>query len=458
MRLGLRAQIVLALSAVFVASFPLLGIATVRLTQAAAEVEERRAAYTQLGALAVAIDRGPRDTESLDALIDALANVVRVRAVRIEHGRHLEYARGQPPPAAAVSMRLRSGGRLFLWVERPRVSPRLPLGNLLLFYVSVTGLAVMVLAYFALTYWIVRPLGRLTRSSELLATGALDVRVPEGGAAEVAQLASSFNQMADQLRVERQALVGRLRELENRTSQLRSTQQQLIHGEKLASVGRLAAGVAHEIGNPLAAILGLVELLRGGELPPDAQAEFLTRIQSETERIHRIIRDLLDFSRRDVEDETLNQRADLREVVDDALKLIKPQKASKEIDIRVDIDPELGPIAGPPHRLRQVVLNLVLNAVDALEGRGSVQIEARRGSSQDCILTITDDGPGLPETVRERLFEPFTTTKPPGKGTGLGLAVCHALVTGMGGTISGEAIPEGGTRFRVRLRLLHPQI
>jgi signal transduction histidine kinase len=453
LRFGLRAQIVFALLIVFVISFPLLGVATVRLTQAAAGVEQQRASRAQLGAIAVAIERGPRDAVALDRLFDDLEAFVTLRAVRIERMGQVQYERGAAPASGGTSIALLGGGTLRVWIDNPRSPTRMQLGNLLLFYVSITGLAVMVLTYFALTYWIVRPLGRLTRFSEQLAAGAADVRVPESGAAEVSRLASAFNQMATQLRDERHALVARLAELEHRTTELKNTQQQLIHGEKLASVGRLAAGVAHEIGNPLSAILGLVELLRAGGLPPETNAEFLARIESETERIHRIIRDLLDFSRRDVEDESIDQRSDLAQVIDDALKLIKPQKASQRVDIHVDLDPQLGPVMGPPHRLRQVILNLLLNSIDALEGRGTIRIEARRDPDRHCVLTVTDDGPGLPELVREHLFEPFTTTKPPGKGTGLGLAVCHALITGMGGTIGGEVLPEGGSRFRVRLRL-----
>lgn len=455
LRLGLRAQIVLALSVVFVLSFPLLGIATVRLTSAASELDHHRSQTAQLAALAQAIERGPRDRQALDRMFDDFPRQLAPRAIRIERDGRIEYAHGRPSARPPVRVTLRDGSTVLLWGNaQPSLSLRMPLTNLLLFYVAITGVAVLVLAYFILTYWIVRPLGRLTASSELLAQGAAEVRVPESGAAEVARLASTFNQMATQLRAERQALVQRLAQLERTTGELKSAQQQLIHGEKLASVGRLAAGVAHEIGNPLAAILGLVELLRGGALSAQESAEFLARIESETERIHRIIRDLLDFSRRDGEDENIDQRADIAQVIDDALKLIKPQKASKQVDIRVTIDPALGPVAGPPHRLRQVVLNLVLNALDALGGRGCVRIEARSGPDHSCELTITDDGPGLPQSVRDHLFEPFTTTKPPGKGTGLGLAVCHALVTGMGGSIRGEVLPEGGTRFQLRLRAL----
>jgi two-component system NtrC family sensor kinase len=452
LRFGLRAQIMVALSVVFLVSFALLGTAAVRLTQAASEVERARSARLYAGAFAAALERTPvSDRAAIDAQLDALTAHVELRALRIVAPGGVRYERGRPDGHSGVTVPIGQGGRLTLWLGDSAARARLPLGNLLLFYVSITGLAVLVLAYFALTHLIVRPLDRLTRSSELLAAGAADVGVPERGAAEVARLAAAFNAMAAQLRAERDALERRLRELEQTTTELRTTQQQLIHGEKLASVGRLAAGVAHEIGNPLAAILGFVELLRAGDLPAAQSQEFLARIHSETERIHRIIRDLLDFSRRDL-GEPAAASADLEQVVADAVNLVRPQKASKQVEIRVELEPGIGRVLGPQDRLTQVVLNLLLNAIDALEGRGCVRIEAQRSNGATCVLSVTDDGPGLPAQILEHLFEPFTTTKPAGKGTGLGLAVCHTLVEGMGGQITARNLPEGGARFEVQLR------
>jgi signal transduction histidine kinase len=451
LRFGLRAQIVAALLSVFVVSFALLGTAAVRLTEAANRVERARSARVYARAFGALLDTGPSDRAHVDALFGALARRSDLRAVRVVTRDGARYQRGAPPDEPGARVALASGGELTLWLARSPSRAPLPLGNLLLFYVSLTGLAVLVLLYFALTHLIVRPLDRLTRSSESLAAGAADVNVPERGAAEVARLAAAFNAMAAQLRAEREALERRLFELERTTIELKAAQQQLIHGEKLASVGRLAAGVAHEIGNPLAAILGFVELLRAGDLPPAQAGEFLARIHSETERIHHIIRDLLDFSRRDPEGELAGQRADLREVIADAVDLVRPQKASKQVELRVDVAPDVGLVLGPPQRLTQVVLNLLLNALDALDGRGSVRIEARRAGDR-CALIVTDDGPGLPQQVLDHLFEPFTTTKPPGQGTGLGLAVCHALVEGMGGEITASNRAEGGARFEVSLR------
>jgi signal transduction histidine kinase len=456
MRLGLRAQIVLALLAVFVLSFAMLGVATVRLTRAASQVDKTHVARAVAETTALALEGAPSSSDHARRVLESAvrgvpllaARLVAVDGSRVLVGR-LPAGPGAPP---GVSRVLRDGRRLTLWPDPAPEHARGPLANLLGFYVAITGLSVLMLAYFALTHLIVRPLDRITRVSEQLASRSLELRAPELGAVEVVRLASALNHMAAELRTEREALVQRLRELEQRTEELKATQAQLIHGEKLASVGRLAAGVAHEIGNPLAAILGLVELLRGGGLSPEQSGEFLARIQGETERIHRIIRDLLDFARRDQDGESKDATADVREAVTEAVELLRPQKQSKQVAIEVDVADGLPRVRGAGSRLTQVVVNLLLNALDALEGRGAVRVEARR-QGEHCVLAVEDDGPGIAPEIVDRLFEPFTTTKPVGQGTGLGLAVSLALVESMGGTIRVQPRTPRGARFEVVLRV-----
>jgi signal transduction histidine kinase len=263
----------------------------------------------------------------------------------------------------------------------------------------------------------------------------------------------AFNEMAAQLRDERQALEDRVRELERTTGELHEAHDQLFRSERLASVGRLAAGVAHEIGNPLAAILGLVELVRGGGLAQEEQDEFLRRVEKETERIQKIIRDLLDFARQERETETEEASADLGEVVEDAVRLVAPQKDLRRVDIERRLDDEVPRVRGSADRLTQVVLNLLLNAADAIEGDGAIRVEVRTidGAPTKVELVVADSGPGIAPEVLGELFEPFVTTKPTGEGTGLGLAVCHAIVERLGGTIRAENAPEGGARFVVVL-------
>jgi two-component system, NtrC family, sensor kinase len=462
-RLGLRAQIVLALCAVFALSFSLAGYATLQLARRSGALEHERTGRALARSLAVGLEQH-HDTSNagLRRYTRGMAQrvpIVGLRFVRTD-GSAFEWGVREGRATATTGL---ADGRLAVWLPPPHPRAAAPFAALLIVYLVLTGIAVLVFAYIALTYLIVRPLDELTLSAEQLPARGELIFASAGGSAEAVRLARAWNEMAIQLRAERRRLVDRLAELERTTEELKSTQTQLIHGEKLASIGRLAAGVAHEIGNPLAAILGLLELLRAGDLSETETREFLARIQSETERIHRIIGDLLDYARRDVDADGLHQTADLREVIGDAVNLVRPQKQSKDVSIEVTIDPRTRRVVGPQHRLTQVVLNLLLNALDALGGRGGRggrgRIEIRVapaavavGGEPQVVVTIDDDGPGIAADMLDKLFDPFTTSKPPGEGTGLGLAVSHAIVDSLSGTISARNRDSGGASFELRLR------
>ena len=450
--LGLRAQIVVALSAAFILSFTLLGVAAIQLSGRAQSIERERATEGTARVIAEAIDattgdRRERVTRLADAAIQAgAASGVEVRWPGIE-----PHVRGHAGVGFSASAPIADGGVVRVWARSADRAASAPFTNLLILYVSVTGGTILLLTYVALTYLIVRPVAAVTNASERLAAGR-HVEVPVRGAAEVARLALAFNDMATQLRDERRALEERVRELEETTEELRAAHDHLERSERLASVGRLAAGVAHEIGNPLAAILGLVELVRAGDLSAEEANEFLRRVQAETERIQKTIRDLLDFSRQGHgEDADGTESADLGEVVEDAVRLVAPQKDLRQVDIERRLDPEAPRVLGSSDRLTQLVLNLLLNAADAIEGEGSIRLEVNPSGDRMVELVVADSGPGVDPEVVGSLFEPFVTTKPVGEGTGLGLAVCHTIVERLGGTIRAENPPEGGARFIVRL-------
>jgi signal transduction histidine kinase len=345
---------------------------------------------------------------------------------------------------------LESGETLSLWLTPLDPDSDSPLARLLRLYLMVTGTLIVALTYVLLTRLIVRPVENLTRASEQLAEGARTAQVPVAGAAEVASLAVSFNRMASELRKQKSALEERLNEILRTSKELSETRDQLVRSEKLASVGRLSAGIAHEIGNPLAAISGLVELLQLGGLSPAEHDEFLARIRAETERIHRIIRELLDYSRTRPSESTALAHGNLAEVIDEAVKLIAPQKDLRQVTIERRIHDEQPLVRAPAHELTQIVLNLLLNAADAVAGEGWILIELTREGDK-LLLAITDSGPGIPDAVLGRIFDPFFTTKPPGKGTGLGLAVCLSLVERLGGKLWAENSKGGGARFSLLL-------
>jgi two-component system, NtrC family, sensor kinase len=454
---GLRAQIILAVSLVFLLSSWLLGFATVQITKHNAAQQQARSERLLEGALATewaALEAAP--PAALSGACAALRARVPGIALSLARADGSVFTCGAPSVGHVPlrGQRLPGGGTLHVRAPQTGEQGTQRIARLLLFYLVLTGVCVALFSYVLLTYLIVRPLSRLTASAEQFGQGALEHKVDEKGSAEAVRLARSFNHMAVLVRAEREALTERLAQLERTTHELQRTQRQLIHGEKLASVGRLAAGVAHEIGNPLTAISGLIELLRGGDLPAAQQAEFLQRIATETDRIHGIIRELLDFARYDGPRSELEPRCELRLAIEDAVNLVRPQKESREVHIALSVASDLGEVVGSRARLTQVVLNLLLNAVDALAGRGHIAIDAQRlGDAGLAVLRVSDDGPGIAPEIAQHLFEPFSTTKPAGKGTGLGLAVTHTIVEALGGSISAGNGDEAGAWFEVRLPL-----
>ena len=228
-------------------------------------------------------------------------------------------------------------------------------------------------------------------------------------------------------------------------TQMENLEAELAHSDRLASIGRLAAGLAHEVGNPLTGIMSITQNLLYEEPPPALRAG-LEEILTQARRIDRIIRSLMDFSRRG-EARQESRPVDLARTLDEALALVR--LTHKEKGIRFLVESEAGlTLQGDPQQLAQALVNLLANACDASPPRGVVAIHAhRRGSSIE--VTIRDQGEGIPEAVRARLFEPFTTTKPPGRGTGLGLSLARAIVVAHGGEIEIESEPGRGTLVRL---------
>lgn len=447
--LGLRGQIVIALTVAFVLSFTLLGVASVQLTQRSRVLDRRAGAEAVAHTIAAALSEttgNPRD--DVVRLADATIGHGGIAGIEVDWDGIEPFARGQIEVGDAVSAPLERGGEVRVWVTPLDPTSTQSHTNLFLFYVALTGGAILILAYVVLTYLIVRPVSLLTRASERLAQGAETVLVKVRGTGEVARLAVAFNGMAAQLRADREALEQRLAELERTTKELETAQAQVVRSERLASVGRLAAGIAHEIGNPLSAILGLIELVRDGDLSEEQRGEFLERVQQETERINRIIRELLDFSRRDPSD--ANDHTAVASAIKDALRLLTPQKEMRNVVVEEEVDSDLPAVRSSSDKLTQVLINLFLNAADAMNGEGTITVKAHR-EEDSVVLQIEDTGPGIAEDILPNLFEPFVTSKAPGEGTGLGLAVCHSIVESYGGTLSATNLDGGGASFTLRL-------
>ncbi len=438
--LGVRVQLMVVLGIGFGLSVLLLGLATTRLGARAIDHERMESARGMADAF---LEVETLDVEHLGELVGS-GGVVGVEVLEDD------VAVAVVGEIGHLAVERRRGSRaVIVHLDSAEVSTAGALPGLLFLYVGLTAAVILLLTYVLLTRLIVRPLAALTRASERIAAGKEAV-VPVEGTAELARLAVSFNEMQKQLSHEKEALRARLEELEATTRELTATQQSLVRSEKLASVGRLAAGIAHEIGNPLSAISGLVELVETGDLEPEEQREFLGRVRKETERINRIIRDLLDFARSEPTAHEVDATCDLAEVVEDAVRLVGPQADLRQVTLERRFEEEVPRVRGSAARLAQVVLNLLLNAADAIGGEGTIRLEVTRDGEM-VTLVVHDTGPGIPEEVLADIFEPFVTTKPPGQGTGLGLAVCQTLVEQLGGTLDAENAPEGGARFSVRL-------
>jgi signal transduction histidine kinase len=490
---GLRLQIVLALAGLMLLAFVPLFFAVASLTRATV-LGAREQSARALGRAIAAHVADTHDDENGSSVqrtlqqhagwdsIDAIC-VFGEDGVRIAcAGSPASGADMQPPPQSASETATvvrgpsgralevltptfpshASNGRRVTVVTRVLLDDASDRGatlvRLVALYMVTFALALSVFSYFALTRLIVRPVEYLVAAADRVASGARTLRVPRTGARELIELGTSVQSMTEKLIAEEAKLLLKIDELTETTHRLTQTQAQLVRSERMASVGRLAAGVAHEIGNPITALMGMEDLLLDGELPESDQKDFLRRMRKETDRIHTVLRDLLDFARPEGNAETDGTpagAADVKSVVEDVVALVKPQKAFRAI--RVETEIQGAPrVLLPAQRLTQVLLNMVMNAGSAIASAAHTQgrVTVRASTQGDRVrIDVEDDGPGVATEVRARLFEPFVTTKEVGEGTGLGLAVCRGLVESAGGEVSLDSSYVGGARFTVVLPL-----
>ncbi len=233
----------------------------------------------------------------------------------------------------------------------------------------------------------------------------------------------------------------------------RQIQSKLLQTEKMAAVGQLVSGIAHELNNPLTAIMGYGQLLLGQGLAPEQFSE-ANRVFQEAERARRIVKNLLYFAR---ENEPERTRVDLNEIVERTLALRSYELRVENILVECQLAGDLPDTMADPYQLQQVVLNLLMNAEQALlqeRGQGNVKIKTRVADGHRIALEISDDGPGVPREIASRIFDPFFTTKPSGVGTGLGLSIVYGIVKQHGGEVTFENQSGGGARFVVELPVL----
>jgi two-component system, NtrC family, sensor kinase len=341
---------------------------------------------------------------------------------------------------------------------------------------------------------LLRPLDELVEAVEAISSGSLDTRLPPGGSRELARLGAAVAQMSGRLLSDRQTLAENVRSLDETNQMLTEARDAMIRTEKLASVGRLGAGIAHEVGNPLGAIMGYLGLL--ARRTEGQQQELVLSAEREATRIDRIIRGLLDYAR---PREPVAQPVDVAGVVAGTVDLVSTQGHFSNVTVERQADAGLM-VQGDPYQLQQVLVNLLVNACDAMESTADPRIviravrraarpapaylPARRSGDPAGVdyshrrrlnpatrwpsgdpdtptgdvveITVTDNGPGVPPDIMEKVFEPFFTTREVGKGTGLGLALSARLVEAMGGAVNVGNAEDGGAIFSVVLPALPP--
>ncbi len=335
------------------------------------------------------------------------------------------------------------------------------------------------------------PMERLATDARRIGEGDYRHRIPPMERLELDQIRESVNVMADRLIAEQELLAENVDSLDQTNEELVLARDQVVQAARLASVGTLAAGVAHEVGNPLGAIMAFVDVAKSRMEKAGGDTELLDSIRDEARRIDRIVRGLLDHARPRSGVAVLVPPATVVERVHD---LMDTQGKLDRVEDSWSFEDGLPDVLIEPHGLEQVMVNLLLNALDAIQGHedphiwvrlfmeeGGInrlprrraddppginylhrrRVEARdpRGigvdplftAAQVVVIQVEDDGPGIPEDAIERLFDPFFTTKEPGKGTGLGLSICAQLVEGMGGRIQVASGRKGGACFSIRL-------
>jgi signal transduction histidine kinase len=281
-----------------------------------------------------------------------------------------------------------------------------------------------------------RPLRRLTEAAVDVAGGAYGTQVELTSNDEVGLLAASFNEMS--------------RKMADDIERLRALNEHLVRAEKLAAAGALAAGVAHEVNNPLASISSLIQILQSRPLTAENEAEtreMLRLASTQIARISQVLRDMMDFARQRPPART---PLEVARVVESSIRLASFDKAFKQLRVRVEFDPDLPHVSADADQLQQVFLNLLLNARDAMPDGGELSVKTFFDrDSGEVVVAVSDTGHGIPEDALPRVFDPFFSTKR--AGTGLGLAVCYGIVTAHGGRITIGPSDGRGTTARVAL-------
>jgi len=363
--------------------------------------------------------------------------------------------------------------------------------KMFLILIIMDSIVLIVFGSFLLSRVLVKPLKDLVRLTQKISEGDFNQTIQVPSTNEIGQLITSFNRMTEQLKEKQENIEMHLESLELANKKLKQAQEELIRTEKLASIGRFAAGVAHEVGNPLGSILGYTSILARVETTPEESQDYLKKIEKEIARINHIVKELLNYARPSRVD---IQEVDINRVIEETLSLLSYQKSFKNIETRLALQSDLPTIKGNESLLSQIFINIILNAVDAMPDGGVLEIKTesyvvesrvgeepehsysprRKGdpleinyshlrslspfsiifakfSKGDRLIKvkIADTGMGIKKEDLEKIFDPFFTTKDPDKGTGLGLSVSLRIIESLGGEVKVKSEEGKGTTFEI---------
>jgi signal transduction histidine kinase len=334
----------------------------------------------------------------------------------------------------------------------------------LLVYLVVNTFVFTIIGLYRLSRITVKPLRRLVKRAEAYKEEDEMFFLYEAEDNEFSKLSKALNSMLQHIAEDKEKLQAGVVSLEKANVDLKKAQKDIIRAEKLASVGRLSAGIAHEIGNPIGIIVGYLELLKQTDISDQDREEFLKRTENEVHRIDTIIRQLLELSKPSTQG---LKAVSVNAIIQDTIAAFKFHPLMSDIDLDFRFLTERDTVMADPDQLRQVFLNLIINAADAISSnknhsKGKISIitevvsgiQAQSTDYPDMLkIEYIDNGPGIAEENLGNIFDPFYTTKGPGKGTGLGLSVCFMIVEGIGGKIKADSKQGAGTTLTIYLPL-----
>jgi signal transduction histidine kinase len=332
--------------------------------------------------------------------------------------------------------------------------------SLILLSIILDAVLFIIFGSLLLSRVIVKPITKLVYATEKIASGNLDYKVESFPSKEIDSLSRSFNKMTKKLLQSQEHLQDHVNSLEKINLELKQAKDEVLRSAKLASIGRLAAGIAHEIGNPLGSILGYLEILKD-----DKNADidnYLDRVHRECQRIDIILRELLDFSR---DRKFTIEDIDLNEVIKDTCETLFHRKMFAGITCKMDLGTKIPNIKIDKGQIQQVITNLIINSADAMEECGEINLTTNTTEYKNKMFTsntlkkgdklvklsIHDSGTGISQKELDKIFDPFYTTKEPGKGTGLGLAISLRIVESFDGAITVDSKKGSGTTFNIFL-------